>query len=735
MKRLHFFKLHVCAVAILAMIMVFAVSAAADTGDVNGAVLYQLDPSGANSAGVWGWNYWALSSTLDNSSSYYRTPEKLAKLYKTDGSGNKIDTGLRYDFDASEGLLTVYADPSVYDASAIMGMVWGWPSAYIKEWYPEGYFPRGGVKEIVIDVPNLKKLPEKSFNNFSSAVKITIPSTVYSLLNESLARLSSLETLVVAGSGLDADGVIDLRNISEFNTNYFTSLNTKGTHYVFISEKIADFDNPYFGNANGTGDIYIYTPEGYEECTWITSINRDREVKFGIHVVSSPSCRKISLLGYQVRTSDYNGLRAKFSYNENGANDGFTLAECGVIVGKASNIDANSYRLKKNAQNEYITSNASVKKLEISELNAAGGTFCVAIVNFSSKGQMNTPVVISGYEIWVDNRFGMEYQVFTFTEEACGATSLYDATLGMFRAGLINSSVEYDNTFWGALEGFNVNISHTITDAARAVSSYPYTIDSDGALIDKSNTNAKVYIFEGYDGKYTAIARGSGTLGGGTHSANYVRENYLSEAYIGVAIDTLIIDHGITEVKESATSGFSEYYNYNASDASKCADFHTSLTTIIYAQSVNAFTGQSFHSNFKMTTLVRFDPLKAGTDPNYVANSIGTADISTMPSSAVVADKFNRCKAITTLILPTVSSSVTIPARLVSGCSLLSRVYCAGGKEPDEGTADFSGTGYEFDFSGEKSNKVFESAPNIKTVVTGSGTYVRKSGNTWTEAE
>lgn len=629
-------------------------------------------------------------------------------------TANMVESGLYYTLE--NGVLTITGEiKKMSDGSEVP---WLLP-------IPAAGF--GAITEIIVQA-EVNSIPDHCFNIFNKVTKITLPGTVKYLYGESFARMTALKSVLVAGSGITVDGTLDIRNIIYHGSNAFQETFQNTDLYVFLGLNTCGINNVSFSTSTSKSNLYVYVPHGEEECNWVTTTKSRCAT---LTVMPNPECRIISELGYQVRTEDYNGLRGRFAYNKNGINEGCTLVEAGVIIGKTGANGSCGYKLTKDSNGEYVTTDPYVRKMIIDDEKAPNGLFNVAIVNYSSKLQMRAPIFMSGYEVWVDDLFGFEYYLYTAeTENHCKPASLYSATLGMYRAGLINSSINNGITFWDVLDGNHINLSHTITDAARAVTNYPYTLLADGSFVDKTNTNVKVYVFKDENDKYTAIVRGTGTFNGGGHSINYVKENYLSESFIGVPIDVIVIDEGISSVSEGALSGFSEYYNYNATDPSKCADFHTSLTTIIYANSVTNFAGQSFHSNYKMDTLVRFNALKAYTTPDYVKMSAGIVDLSTFTSGILTADKFSRCKMIETVILPVPSSSVAIPARIFQSASALSRIYVAGDNVPAENTANI-GSLYTFNYSAESTSKVFEGTL-INTVVSGTSTYTRTSGNTWT---
>ncbi|MGN1047759.1 MAG: hypothetical protein ACI4QZ_04035, partial [Eubacteriales bacterium] len=517
MKKTGIIRLVLCILAISAMLVSFAVMASAADGDITGGVIYQLNSSSlakitakplvdANgdpimiSDGEGGtkqatanftllaWNYsimyvyghpytgngstyYALATKTDITNSdgntvtgYYRyTAADLENLYAHSSTtdltaATRIDTGLRYDFDAATGTLTIYESESVTsDVTAL----WGFPLGYMDyigsladlteedenyadkgNYYDSSikYFPRSNTKTIIIKGEHITQIPEKCLNNFSSTTKIIIPKTLTKIGNEGCARLYSLRTLCVEGSGMEIDDVIDLRNITSQVDNSFTAVCASGNHYVLLGETTCTLPNNSWGNNSGTGTFYIFVPDGYNEtCTWIGKMTTSRAINFNITLCRYPSSRAVSEVGYQVRTSSYNGLRCQFAYNESAASSasytttpltwtkgtgwtagstsqsGFTLKEWGTIAGTEAKVNEYGLNLSKNGDGVYETANEKIKKVSNTDLEGkvTGGKFFVTIVNYTTQAQMTAPFCMSGYEIWTDETTGLDFIFYT----------------------------------------------------------------------------------------------------------------------------------------------------------------------------------------------------------------------------------------------------------------------------------------------------------------------------------
>lgn len=787
MKNIFKLLLFVLAIATVFTMFTFAVYAA--EGDVVGGHIYLLDKSGATKAktsdgatqNVWQYNYHAFPSGS------YTDLTALEYLYAHDTEGNRIDSGLLYDFDATAGKLTIYAGPD-FDPANIKNKNWGFPNEYMKVLVANGddengnikYFERAKVKEVLITAEGMTTIPEQSFNQFAGLTKITIPESVNTLENYSLSRNSKLQTVAVYGKDNGASYVVDLRGISYSASNTFSESFQSGssaipqtlTFYLGaamcaqpagrnISFGIAGDDPSNTSSKKGTGNIVCYTPTG-ESCPWIDDIAKRAVTQWSLYpsyydvtVFSYPYA--VKELGYQVRIKDYNGLRAIFKLDEESTSVGHkiiehgqlletpievpmqskTLVEFGTIASTYENIEAFGYELVKDGT-DFVTTNSSVKKVAVSKSNLVDGKFCVSIVNFKTKDQMTKPIFMCGYEIWLDSATG-EYTVSYSVDSGthCAPCSLYDASIGMYRNGLINSSTDKDNIVWNVVEDFKLDVE--FTELAKtyvdANGVYPWASIAGGELVYKGNSEVTVFLFEstGSSGNkvYTAIARGTGSFDGGTRSINYIRENFLSESFIGVPIDTIVVDEGITAIAGAVLSGWSEYYN-----ESKGADFHTSLTTIILAKSVKKLTSQTFHSDSKISNIITFDAELARTNPSYVADNNGTVDLSNFDASQITNDIFNRCAEVITVILP--AGKVALTQRMFMQCTNLTKVYTADVQNPADHTATIGGWMFNlgtydqrlFDSataSGVSTGglQVFEGATGITKVIASNGTFNR----------
>ncbi|MBR3967384.1 MAG: leucine-rich repeat protein [Clostridia bacterium] len=159
----------------------------------------------------------------------------------------------------------------------------------------------------------------------------------------------------------------------------------------------------------------------------------------------------MSIAGYQVRTSGYNGLRTVFSFYKN-AYSNYELVECGSIVATAANFAkyAESFgeenSLLKLEGGEFVTPASNVIKTPIysggefvnNYVKTDGGfRFSVTVTRFEGEAQYKSEIVNCGYEIW-EKEDGTYLVVFEREKEAgYESNSLYKTTLGMLCGGAV----------------------------------------------------------------------------------------------------------------------------------------------------------------------------------------------------------------------------------------------------------------------------------------------------------
>ena len=703
--------------------------------------------------------------------------------------------------------------------------VWGFPIGYMQyieslatvtesnknysdkeKYYDEGvkYFSRDAVKEIVIKGSHITTIPEKSLNYLTSVTKLTIPSTLTKIGNEGCARLNSLRTLCVEGSGMDFDGVIDLRYITSQEGNSFSELCAKGDHYVLLSETSCNLTNSAWGQNSGTGTFYVFVPAGVDEsCLWISSMKNlswgspnyvYRDIKYSITLCNYPSSRAVTEVGYQVRTSSYNGLRCQFAFDESAATPtnytakkltwdlngwtkdtaytgsgskvvyevqpngwvaqdtseaSLTLKEWGTIAATEANVNAYGYALVNNGD-AYVTADSKIVKVSNTDLEVkvVDGKFFVTIVNYNTKEQMEAPIFMSGYEIWTDETTGLDFIFYTANDAGHMNVSIFDAVIGMYQYGLINKSMESDNAFWSILDNCRVDLRTTknqdkIDEFIAAGKTYTYSFAEDGSVIDKSGAGVKVSVFKSKDfstgeDKYVGIVSSNGsatTFTGGKF--NYQIPNstkWTAGNLLSPNYLGVTIDTLVIDddIKAATDSGALGMYR-------DCA------RVIIYPDNIK-LGGQTFNGNRFTETFIPFSKCTSSTDWD---SFVGVLDASRADlSSSELQWTFNGMYKFTTVLLP--SGSKTPSGTLTTGFfkdsnGKITKVYCPdyyeeNGLTPEKGTADFRGTNYVFDYTQEEikgSNAVFRNSLGIIKAISSDGTvsYRSKSGTSYAQSQ
>ncbi len=159
----------------------------------------------------------------------------------------------------------------------------------------------------------------------------------------------------------------------------------------------------------------------------------------------------MSIAGYQVRTTGYNGLRTIFSFYDK-AYPNYELVECGSIVATVANYEKyeESYggenSILKLVDGEFVTPADNVVKTAVYSggefvNNYAetdnGFRFSVTVKNFADEDQYKAEIKNCGYEIW--KKEDGSYLVVFERETAVGyeSNSLYKTTLGMLCGGAV----------------------------------------------------------------------------------------------------------------------------------------------------------------------------------------------------------------------------------------------------------------------------------------------------------
>lgn len=719
-----------------------------------------------------------------------------------------------YDTVAKIGTLTLYVKDGWTGTNEYYTASWkypGFPNYYMKELvtegtdaytdygvgsgtYEGGYFERSNVNKLIISDERIKRIGTQFFNYFQKLNEVFITSSLEYLDTNAFSRCYTLKSIKVIGCtdySEDAQYIVDLRNLKSTDSTTFSeafsSGNITNTISFYIGEeltKVAEGKNNQFGKSGGTGTINVYTPNS-ESCPWVDALG-NRKVDqwsptpsyYNVNLFPQSSC-VLREVGYQVRTKSYNGLRGLFAYNPNVgkklivngviqtnpesisilSDENNELIEYGTIaVADPLNIDTElDFRLSLNpSSGNYETSYAKARKVKVWDETNPRKTnlFYVTIVNFGTDPESNnlkTNVFMTGYEIWRDKASGeISIKYTADTAAHIKPTSIYEATVGMYRAGLINHSVEQDNLFWSILDickenmildldDINSKINYTYYaqnsttkewEPKQKTQVYNYSVDNG----DLRDGDVLISIFKtgtGDNVKYTAIAHpdknpdgtwktGITFKGGRFTSENWARSNFLCEAYTGIPIDTIILDSGITKADESALSGFWSGTSSERADSAgtkTTVTYKSDLTTIIYSEDLNTLGGQALVNDNSVTRVVRFNPKHS--DPGYVEAGRGTFDISTKDKNGQYISYgtsyvFSKTGA-TTVLLPPSSTQRTFSAEsgMFAYSQGITRIYCpeSGYGIPDLGTADLRGTGWIFDAAtGTANNSTFRNS-------------------------
>lgn len=718
---------------------------------VTGGVLYVIDSSSTNGAasvpgGLWAWNYYDFGET---GSTVYTakqfSPENLQKLY----GPTRTEYGLSYDL-SEDGTLRIYAPDSASEALAksknIGWVKFGFPNGlmhYLQNndaTYEGGYFRRNQVNKIVIET-EISGISEKGLNAFSNCTELIIPSTLVRLETEAVSRMHQLKSIKVAGAdytGYNSEYVVDLRNITEYRgiSESFIGSGVIAPIQVLLSSKICTLaagNNNGWGNAstkttyeealaakNGIGTFSVYTPTG-ESCEWIDDVARRSTVYtqgrvpyYTVNVYKIGDTTSVSQLGFQVRTSDYNGLRSAFKF---GAPQGRTVVENGTLLAEpkavGANIDdiieygvivakkevalAKGMTLTKSGDT-YVTNDSKIIKVEaLPEKVDQSGLFYVTVKNFSDVSQMTSKIRFVGYEIHRDGN-GNENIVYA---TALPDTSICDVTVGSYEKGLINKSVEEDGVFESVLSmcKYVPTLNQTAIDKLPTAQPYQYTVDENGDLVDSNRVHVSIY--QNSNGKYVGIIHTSsdtitpsfvggrysagGAINPDTGKADWTVANHLDSSYIGVTLDTIVID---SDVVSSGTSNKVAFMS--------CKNF---MTTLIYPDGF-AFHNQVFNACSKLATVIPFSKCTPETD---WAGLVGTLDLS--KASLNISDwVFAQVSPAVNIILPLSNVSRTMGAGFFGELSKLVSVYPDGATPPAGASTtnriiDLRGTGYKLAFT------------------------------------
>ncbi len=213
--------------------------------------------------------------------------------------------------------------------------------------------------------------------------------------------------------------------------------------------------------------------------------------------------KALSFVGFQIRLTEKNGLRARFAYDKTAVNDGRTLKEFGTLT-KAG---TESITLDTTGT---VVKNVVWNKNDGFVANNYGDSFVLSVVNIT-EANYTSKIKTVAYEIWEDAE-GTEEIRYTDSD----AMSLYDATIGMYRDGAVNASNDTESIAWNTLinsDKFVTIAESDLTVDSEAVYLNGYTggdltlngIQMYSATPATAITGLKAYAFTDYSGDYVLI--------------------------------------------------------------------------------------------------------------------------------------------------------------------------------------------------------------------------------------
>ena len=264
------------------------------------------------------------------------------------------------------------------------------------------------------------------------------------------------------------------------------------------------------GTFTGVHSNLIIQVQSYDDVTAINKALEEGRVDHSSVVAHYK--QGMSITGYQVRITGYNGLRTSFSFYDN-AFGNYELVEVGSIAATAENYAkyAESFgeddSILKLVDGEFVTPADNVVKTAVYSggkfvnnyvETETGFNFSVTVTNFKDKSQYKAEVINCGYEIWLTD--GTYYVVFT-REQAEGyeTNSLYKMTFGMLNDG------------WITLEKGNNPVYNTLMDCD--YEPFSPTTDVEGYLFEDPLDSTKriaVYL-TGSSSPITLTESGLGT--------------------------------------------------------------------------------------------------------------------------------------------------------------------------------------------------------------------------------
>ncbi|MBR3967466.1 MAG: leucine-rich repeat protein [Clostridia bacterium] len=580
------------------------------------------------------------------------------------------------------GTLVIYGDGTAYGYSQTPtsdGSGYPWKAVMSK------------IKTVVFDTPNLTTI--QTFRYMRNYSELYIPAGVTTFASSLFAGSWSLNTIKVAEVDYSEYGdtyIYDLRNIKSFSNYSFDGVANNVEENITIllgkdtSASFTSTSGKFAENSKSTFTFVVYKDsKGETFAKSLVDIASSANIADNIKIeyYPEPATGAMSFVGYQVRTTGYNGLRGVFSFDKTVINEGRECVEYGTILTTKANKEAVGTELTEN-NGEFETANKKIVKLPVVKNGELVGKcwsddenkldFAATVVNF--KDNYKTPIYMCGYEIWKDSKGNTEivYTEYCVVENEVYTPSIYEVVLEFFANGLLNASDEDDKkVLWGVLDNCRNEITST---------SDTYAVENN--IIKHTSADVNIHTFTRSDDSVVAIITGSGTL----KDVSKILYN------AGVAPEVVVIDHGFTVIGYNCfTRPVWEYKPFK---------------TIIYPDGITSLGTTNFQGLSNLETVFKV----------HTSAEAGTVDISYI-NEVELSYLFNGASKIKYIHLPTnltKKNNVVLTVEAFQNCTSLSAIWCGDNKKPTDGTADFTGTTIT-----ESGSKTFNGANRITNFIWG----------------
>lgn len=367
---------------------------------------------------------------------------------------------------------------------------------------------KNAVKEIYIVIAEGAVSPSKiygeakySFGAFKNCTKVIIPTDFSEYQGHLWQNAVSLTTYGVEGT---PEGTIDLSGVSKWTSNTTGAFEGVAATTVILPNKptpatltgtlIAPFAESAITNVIVPENVTTIPTELFSGCT-ITSVTFNGSAKNIASALSSKpfedsnelkitvfsteaaeAVRKIYPLakiiaggtfsasgltfdGWQVRSRDYNGLRAIMYFDNSTKNNGFELVEYGAFVTTSANkADAHINEdgsFEGTGAKVTVYKNGEIKANTLPYSTEAKTYFALSVVNY--KNNWTTDIYVCAYEIWKDtvaDKIKIIYTDYATDKDhdpSFADTNIYEISLGMYKNGIIDASSDPHKVVWETL--------------------------------------------------------------------------------------------------------------------------------------------------------------------------------------------------------------------------------------------------------------------------------------------